>query len=178
MQSLKEIYQKRIDELRNNPSVIEYESLQRIMQLPDISNIKANHSKELDLTVKKDEAIEIKAEEKELRTTKEADKRNEAPFDGSVVLEIMHKLSRASNKTEINKVYQEQYNGVKDLKYIIRHQYKVGNLLLLRLNNSLKYSFYVLPEWLDNGDVLNEYLPAKSQRPSIVNAKSVKAYDE
>lgn len=178
MQSLKEIYKKRIDELRNDPSVIEYESLQRILQLPDISNIKESHSKKPDLILMKGEASEIEPKTFAPTAIENVTSKNEAPFDGSVVIEIMQKLSRASNKSEINKVYQEQYNGTKDLKYVVRHQYKVGNLFLLRLNNSLKHSFYILPEWLDNGKVLNEYLPAKSQRPHIVTTKNVKRYGE
>ena len=155
-----EHYKKRSKELEDDPLVREYAYIQKLIRLAESPayNIRVNKpTGVIPEKLLKPDGVEKKEE--------------------SVTLKLLRWLSRASTVNEINKAFYEFYYEEADLKYKIRHQFKRGNIYLLSYNESRKYSFYVMPEWIENDKLKNKYLPLSSNVPHMIDSIRIKSYD-
>lgn len=93
---------------------------------------------------------------------------------------LKYSIRRATPRYIIEAGYKEVLNlsETRSLKYAIRNKVKHGNLLLVKFNNSRRYSFAILPEWLDENKhfkkehwPLPEYLPNKVSKIRILRIK-------
>ena len=89
--------------------------------------------------------------------------------------QVVHLLKYNIRKASPYSIIEEVYKGVmnlpetRTLQYAIRNKTKHGNLLLAKFNNSLRYSFAILPDWVDEHDQLkSEFWPLPEHLPKII----------
>jgi len=100
---------------------------------------------------------------------------------GDQVIHLLkHNIKKASPYSIIEEVYRSVMNlpETRTLTYAIRNKTKHGNLLLVKFNNSLRYSFAILPDWVDEHEQLKsefwplpEHLPKTIKRVEVVRSK-------
>lgn len=101
------------------------------------------------------------------------------PVLGDKVAHMMrYSIKRAVPREVTEAVFKELTGESMDLKYAIRNKVKRGSLLLVKFNNSLRYTFSILPEWIDSEQKLKKehwplpkYLPNSVKNVEIVRQK-------
>lgn len=155
------IYKKRLRELEEDALVKEYLYVKKLISLAETPeyNVRVNSPQAVipERITKLDEL--------------EEDENNE-------ILKLIRWAGKACSVNDLNKFYKEFYFEDKDLKYKIRHQFKSGNIYVIRFNKSRKYSFYIAPEWFNNGKVDKRYLPNKKHMPRVIENINVKSFDK
>lgn len=156
-----EDYKKRVRELENDPLVREYAYLQKIIRLAQSPEYKIRVNKPKRVIPEKIIALD-KIEKKE----------------ENVILKLLRWRGKASTVNELNKAYDEFFYEERDLKYKIRHQFKRGNIYMLRYNDSRKYSFYIAPEWISDGGLKKKYMPNDNDIPLNIESIKIKSFDD
>lgn len=156
-----ELYKRRLKELENDPLVREYAYVQKIIRLAETPeyNVRVNAPRR----IIPEKIVELDKIEKE---------------EENVILKLLRWIGRASTVNDINKAYDEFYFEEADLKYKIRHQFKRNNIYLLNYNESRKYSFYVVPEWYTDGEILQRHMPKEKDIPQLVASIKLKSFDD
>ena len=153
-------YKKRLKKLEEDPLVQEYALIQKIIRIAEKPEykIRVNSPKRI-IPEKIIELDEVEEKEK------------------NVVLKLLRFIGRASKVTEINKAYDEFFYQEDDLKYKIRHQFKRGNIYVLSYNESRKYSFYIVPEWMKDGKIAKKHMPHEKSVPLNIESIRLKSFD-
>ena len=98
---------------------------------------------------------------------------------GDQVLAIMkHYLRRTSPIHLIEEKRKELTGDEKELKFSIRNKIKHGELLQVRFNNSRKFTFPVLPEWVIGNELKDDYYPLEKYQPKSVTSVDIVKIDE
>ncbi|WP_432412417.1 hypothetical protein [Rasiella sp. SM2506] len=168
-----DFYKTRLNELRGSSDVIEYLALNNLIgELQSyVYNAELN---KVEINSKVNEPNLFEPEYKE----KKNDERDSVDLSDNIVVGLLSHLEKAANRQQLMDDYKAKTGIDKELKYIIRHQYKIGNLVLVKINNSRKYSYYALPEWVENGSLSKSYLPNKKYTPSNIHSVSVQYKDD
>lgn len=155
-----QFYKNKLKKLEEDSLVQEYLYLQRLIRLvqSDAYNIRVNKPSRV-IPEKLSKLDKIEREE------------------ANIVLKLLRYINKASRVKDINDYYFEFYYQEEELKYKIRHQYKIGKIYLLSYNESRKYSFYIMPEWLKNGKLEKKYYPKKDSVPHKIDSIIIRSYD-
>lgn len=156
-----DFYKNRLKELEGDPLVREYAYIQKIIRMSETAEykIRVNAPK----VIIPEKLIGLDKIEKE---------------EENIVLKLLRWMGRASTVNDLNKAYFEFNFEESDLKYKIRHQFKRGNIYLLNFNDSRKYSFYIVPEWYVDGNILKKHMPKEKDTPLTIESIRLKSYDD
>ncbi len=154
-----ERYKKRIKELENDPLVMEYVTLNKIVVLAENPDNRMRISTPIETDKRINELDKIESDEM------------------NPILKILRWIGRASNVMDLNKANEEFNNKNEDLKHKIRYQYKQGNLYLISFNESRKFCFYSMTDWVDNEGLIKRFMPQPEKLPFEIKSIKIRTFD-
>jgi hypothetical protein len=129
----------------------------------DVEGNGIEQSNEINIDLRQGEQLEVRP-----RDTKIPKIRDIEVLGDQIIHLLKYNTKRATIKGTLQSLHKAEMglDEERELKFAMRSKHKIGQLYIAKINNSNKFAYSILPEWVGaDGELKREHYPAAEDQP-------------